>query len=93
MHAHCFMLCYMGQPSKQFLLRIQKVNFRILKTKFHPSNKKKAYKLYFGCKVGDHDKTWALYTYCIMCLRLATGWLNAFCQILFAIFMVQRQAT
>jgi hypothetical protein len=37
---------------------------------------KKAYKLYFGCNVGDQDKTWAPHFWCIICLRLLTSWLK-----------------
>ena len=36
---------------------------------------KKAYELYFGCKVGDQDKSWAPYSCCSRCLRYLRGWL------------------
>ena len=34
---------------------------------------KKCFELYFGCKVGGQDKSWALYICCITCVRLLTG--------------------
>ncbi|UYV75209.1 hypothetical protein LAZ67_12002923 [Cordylochernes scorpioides] len=37
---------------------------------------KKCYELYFGCKVGDQDKTWAPHHCCEICARRLTGWIN-----------------
>jgi hypothetical protein len=33
-------------------------------------------KLYSGCKVGEHDKTWTPHTRRVTCVRLLTGWVN-----------------
>lgn len=37
---------------------------------------KKAYKLYFGCKIGDQDKTWAPHICCVHCAVNLRAWLN-----------------
>ena len=51
----------------------------------------KCYKLYFGCKVGDQDKSWALYICCVICVRLLTGWVNGSHQMTFTVPMVRRE--
>ena len=33
---------------------------------------------FFGCKVGDKDKSWVLRIYCVTCVRLLTGRVNFF---------------
>jgi len=58
----------------------QGLNFTLLVKKF--------YELYFGCKGGDQDKSWAPHICCVTCVRLLTGWVNALRQILFAIPLV-----
>ena len=37
---------------------------------------KKAYDLYFGCKIGDQDKSWALHICCRKCATDLSQWLN-----------------
>jgi hypothetical protein len=37
---------------------------------------KKAYYLYFGCKVGDQDKQWAPHVWCTMCSSKLNAWMN-----------------
>ena len=37
---------------------------------------KKAYHLYFGCKIGDQDKSWAPHTCCRNCATYLSQWLN-----------------
>jgi hypothetical protein len=37
---------------------------------------RKAYEIYFGCKVGDTDKVWAPKICCGSCLWTSTGWLK-----------------
>ena len=37
---------------------------------------KKAYHLYFGCKFGDQDKSWAPHICCNSCSTNFSGWLN-----------------
>jgi len=37
---------------------------------------KKAYHLYFGCKIGDQDKYWALYIRCHNCATNISQWLS-----------------
>jgi len=37
---------------------------------------KKAHHLYFGCKLSDQDKKWALYIVCKSCAVRLGGWIN-----------------
>jgi len=37
---------------------------------------KKAYHLYFGCKLGDQDKKWAPHIMCKSCAIGLGGWIN-----------------
>ena len=37
---------------------------------------KKAYHLYFGCKIGDQDKSWAAHMCCRKCATDLSQWLN-----------------
>ena len=37
---------------------------------------KKAYHLYFGCKLGDQDKKWAPHIVCKSCAIRLGGWIN-----------------
>jgi len=37
---------------------------------------KKAYHLYFGCKLGDQDKKWAPHIVCKACAICLGGWIN-----------------
>lgn len=52
---------------------------------------KKSYELYFGCKLGDQDKSWAPHSCCNSCVTLLTGWLNGSRHMTFAIPMVWRE--
>jgi hypothetical protein len=36
---------------------------------------KKAYRLYFGCKLGDQDKKWVLHIVCKSCAIRLVGWI------------------
>jgi hypothetical protein len=60
---------------------------------FHGGNfaplTKKAYKLYFGCNVGDQDKTWAPHLCCVYDFWQA-GWIGSV-QCLFIIPMMWKQ--
>lgn len=49
------------------------------------------YELYFGCKVGDFDKSWAPNKCCVSCIRLLTGWKNGTHHMPFAIPMIWRE--
>ena len=40
------------------------------------SQVKKAYHLYFGCKIGDQDKPWAPHICCATCATQLSQWLN-----------------
>jgi hypothetical protein len=53
---------------------------------------KKSYELYFGCKVGDQDKSWAPHICCASCVTLLTSWLNGKSRHMpFAVPMVWRE--
>ena len=54
---------------------------------------KKCHEHYFGCKVGDQDKSWAPHFCCVSCARLLTTWANVSCSMPFAIPMVWRETT
>jgi len=51
----------------------------------------KCYELYFGCKVGDQDESWAPHICCVTCVRLLTLCTNGSRQMPFAIPMVWRE--
>jgi hypothetical protein len=53
---------------------------------------KKAYELYFGCKVGDQDKPWAPHIVCANCAVCLRGWLKGSRKsVPFALSMVWRE--
>lgn len=53
---------------------------------------KKAYHLYFGCKLGDQDKAWAPKICCNTCSRTLTGWMKGSHKSMkFAIPMIWRE--
>ena len=55
---------------------------------------KNAYKLYFGCKVGDQDKLWAPHVCCKNCYIALTQWLNGKRKSMpFAVPMIWREPT
>ena len=57
-------------------------------------NVKKAYYLYFGCKVGEQDKNWAPHVYCVKCYVKLTEWLRGkMNNMSFAVPMIWRQPT
>ena len=60
-------------------------------TRSFPPLIKKCSELYYGCKVGDKDKSWAPHICCVTCVRLLTGWVNGYRQISFAVPMVWKQ--
>ena len=51
------------------------VTFVSRKCLFTPTIKK-AYFLYFGCKVGDQDKKWATHVCCTVCSSKLNAWVN-----------------
>ena len=51
---------------------------------------KKCYENYFGCKVGDQDKSWAPHFCCVTCARLLMAWAKGSRSVPFAIPMVWR---
>ncbi|UYV84365.1 hypothetical protein LAZ67_X001944 [Cordylochernes scorpioides] len=52
---------------------------------------KKCYQLYFGCKVGEQDKTWAPHHCCEICARRLTGWIKGERHMPFAVPMIWRE--
>jgi hypothetical protein len=52
---------------------------------------KKCYQLYFGCKVGDLDKSWAPHICCVPGVTLLTGWVNCSRQMPFAVLKVWKE--
>jgi hypothetical protein len=50
----------------------------VLKSERRPLSQfvRKAYELYFGCKVGDQDKVWVPKICCSSCSRTLVGWLK-----------------
>ena len=55
---------------------------------------KKAYHLYFGCKVGDQDKSWAPHICCNSCATNLRQWLNGKRKSMpFAVPMIWREPT
>jgi len=53
---------------------------------------KKAYHLYFGCKIGDQDKSWAPHICCCKCATNLSQWLNGKRRAMpFAVPMVWRE--
>jgi len=55
---------------------------------------KTAYKHYFGCQLGDQDKTWAPHVCCTVCYSGLTQWLNGKRKKMpFAVPMVWREPT
>lgn len=53
---------------------------------------KKAYKLYFGCHLGDQDKSWAPHIVCSLCSVKLLGWLRGTTHSMpFAIPMIWRE--
>ena len=54
---------------------------------------KKRYEHYFGCKVGDQDKSWAPNFCCVTCARLLAAWAKGSHCMPFAIPMVWREPT
>lgn len=66
------------------------LTFKLQRRNFTPLIKK-CYQLYFGCKVGDQDKSWAPHICCVTCSRLLTGWANGSRHMPFAVPMVWRE--
>ena len=55
---------------------------------------KKAYYLYFGCKLGDQDKSWAPHICCTSCTAGLSNWLHGKRQAMpFAVPMIWREPT
>ena len=52
----------------------------------------KIYKAYFGCPLGDQDKTWAPHVACYSCFSLLRDWINKLrSSFRFAIPMIWRE--
>jgi len=68
------------------------VTFKSRRWSFTPLIKK-CYEHYFGCKVGDQDKSWAPHFCCVTCARLLVAWEKGSCCMPFAIPMVWREPT
>lgn len=66
------------------------VTFKGQKRVFTPLIKK-YYELYFGCKVGDQDKSWAPHICCVSCVSLLTAWSKGSRQMKFGIPMIWRE--
>ena len=64
-----------------------------LKSQRKPINSvvRKAYELYFSCKIGDQDKSWAPHICCASCFTLLTGWLKGTRHMPFAIPTIWRE--
>ena len=52
---------------------------------------KRAYKVYFGMKLGDHDKSWAPHIVCKTCVESLRGWTNGKLKLKFAVPMIWRE--
>ena len=68
----------------------------VLKSQDRPitENVKKAYFLYFGCKVGDQDKNWAPHICCVSCYVTLIQWVRGNRSSMpFAVPMVWREPT
>jgi len=61
--------------SSKFLLYCGEITFLTRKRPLTPMAKK-AYECYFGCKVGNQDKKWAVHVCCISCATILHEWLN-----------------
>ena len=68
------------------------VTFKFQRWSFTPQIKK-CYKNYFGCKVGDQDKSWAPHFCCVTCARLLMPWAKGSRRTHFTIPMVWKQPT
>ena len=66
------------------------LTFKFQKRSFTPLIKK-CYEHYFGCKVGDQDKSWAPHVCCVTCVRLLTAWAKGSRHMPFAIPMIWRE--
>ena len=53
-----------------------KITFALRKHALSPVVKR-SYFLYFGCKVGDQDKSWALHVCCTSCSSKLIAWMNS----------------
>lgn len=51
----------------------------------------KCYELYFGCTVGDQERSWAPHICCVTGVRLLTGWVNGSRQMPFTVSIVWRE--
>ena len=54
---------------------------------------KKCFERYFGCKVGDQNKSWAPHFCCVTCARLLAAWAKGSRSMPFVIPMVWREPT
>ena len=68
------------------------VTFKSRRRSFTPLIKK-CYENYFGCKVGDQDKSWAPHFCCVTCARRLAAWAKGLRCMPFALPMVWREPT
>jgi hypothetical protein len=47
----------------------------------------KAYVLYFGCQVGDQDKSWASHVWCVTCYVSLIEWLKGEKKLCHSVFL------
>ena len=76
--------------SEEFCYICGEVTFKSRRRSF-TSLIKKCYEHYFGCKVGDQDKSWAPNFCCVTCARLLAAWAKVSHCMPFAIPMVWRE--
>lgn len=76
--------------SDSFCYICGEVTFKAQRRPFTPRIRK-CYELYFKCKVGDQDKTWAPHFCCITCVSLLTSWSQGSRHMQFGVPMVWRE--
>ena len=78
--------------SYAFCYICDEVTFKSWRRYFTPLIKK-CYEHYFGCKVGNQDKSWAPHFCCMTCARLLTAWEKCSRSMSFVIPIVWREPT
>ena len=81
-----------ANSSEAFCYICGEVTFKSRRRSFTPLFKKFC-DHYFGCKVGDLNKSWAPHFYCVTCARLLAAWAKDSRSMPFAIPMVWREPT
>jgi len=78
--------------SDAFCYICDEVTFKSRRLSFTPLIKK-CYEHYFGCEVGDQDKSWAPHFCCVTCVRRLAAWAKGSRCMTFAIPMIWRDPT